>query len=91
MAARRLIAALALLLPNAAGAHDWYPSDCCNQKDCRPVEEGVVVDQPGGVMVKGFGFVFRSDPRLRVSPNGEDHVCSASGRLYCVFRKLNGM
>jgi hypothetical protein len=28
---------LAQLFANAAGAHSWYPKECCSDNDCRPV------------------------------------------------------
>ena len=38
----RLIAFLfslsGLLVSAPAYSHDWYPHDCCNDKDCAPVE-----------------------------------------------------
>jgi hypothetical protein len=28
---------VAQLINSAAGAHSWYPKECCSDNDCRPV------------------------------------------------------
>jgi hypothetical protein len=33
-----LLAAVMLLTPPAARAHDWYPQECCSGNDCRPMD-----------------------------------------------------
>jgi hypothetical protein len=75
----------------SAQAHSWYEVACCHERDCVPVEDGVVVEKTDGVHVQGFGILSRSDSRLRTSRDDQDHVCQQPGKLLCVYRKPNGM
>ena len=67
--------------------HNWYPMECCGGADCRPVPDGVVRELKDGVVVRGFPMLSHTDPRLRWSEDGEDHVCSRGPSLFCVFRR----
>jgi hypothetical protein len=84
-------ALLMSIFAGPAGAHSWYEPACCSGQDCNAVDEGVVVEMGDGVHVKGWGTLSRSDPRVRWSRDGFDHVCSMAGKLYCVYRKPNSM
>jgi hypothetical protein len=75
----------------SAGAHAWYEPACCSERDCAAVDDGVVVERVDGVHVKGWGVLSRTDPRLRWSRDDHDHVCAMPEKLYCVYRKPNGM
>jgi hypothetical protein len=89
-----LLAALPICSPEGARAHSWYEAACCSERDCVPVEEGVVVEKADGVHVQGHGILNRMDPRLRMSRDDRDHLCVAphsSTKLLCVYRKPNGM
>ena len=88
------LAALLVCTPEGARAHSWYEAACCSERDCVPVEEGVVVEKTDGVHVQGHGILNRMDPRLRMSRDDRDHLCIAqhsSTKLLCVYRKPNGM
>ena len=74
-----------------ARAHSWYEPSCCSGKDCRPVDDGHVVEKADGVHVKGWGVLNRADSRLRWSRDDRDHVCENPAKLLCVYRKPNGM
>ena len=67
--------------------HSWYPVECCGGKDCHAVPTGVVQELRDGVKVPGFPLMYYTDPRLRWSEDGEDHVCSRGPSLFCVFRR----
>lgn len=75
-------------------SHDWYESDCCNEKDCRPAKEGEVVRYSSngllGYLVrvpdKGIHeFVPDSDDRIRETPFFAEtpiHVCILDPSVY---------
>ncbi len=81
-------------IASPADAHDWYDGDCCSDRDCHPVADGIVIDtQDGGVDVKGFiqsgGFIQHLAPsstRLRWSLDTRDHICNDAEKLICVYR-----
>jgi len=98
-----VVIALALMLLASitpAGAHDWYESACCHNKDCKPVPDGVVTETADGVRVEGFGILSESDSRLRWSQDDRDHICAfpqstfgapVTKKLQCVYRKRKFM
>lgn len=79
----------------AAEAHEapsgWtYPKACCSEMDCRAVSAEAVKERPQGYIIALTGeIVPYSDDRLKDSPDGEYHWCSAggsdSGRTICLF------
>jgi hypothetical protein len=81
---------LALLIATRARAHSWYPSDCCSDRDCSPAGDGVVQEKADGLHVRGFGVLPYTDPRIRISRDLDEHVCTAPGRLICVFVRPKG-
>ena len=78
-----------------AYAHDapsgWkYPNSCCSNFDCRHVNQTAVSERPQGYIINATGEVLPySDRRVRISPDGEYHWCSAAGqargRTICLF------
>lgn len=81
--------------PTPARAHEaksgWaYPLECCSNRDCREVTGSAVEERDGGFVIRETGerIAYR-DPRLRVSPDGVIHWCSAAGaadgRTICLF------
>jgi hypothetical protein len=72
-----LIAALLLV-------HEWYPQNCCSDKDCRPVPcEEIHSDGDKWEWHKLTIDKFKT----QVSPDGKCHVCPLPyvGILLCVF------
>lgn len=74
-----------------AGAHEWYPIECCSGYDCAPVDHTKVQDGADLVVTSkhGTGIVPASMPR-RESRDHRMHVCmrpSSDGRMrvICVF------
>ena len=79
------------LIATAALAHSWYEHECCSGQDCAPVPAGVVTVTPRGVhvrvepgqhplaMVLTEEFLALDDSRVRLSRDGEDHVCLSPG------------
>lgn len=82
-------------LPATVFAHyapsGWeYPSSCCSNLDCREVGQTAISERPQGYTVEATGEVVPyNDKRLRISPDGEYHWCSAGGKDYgktiCLF------
>ena len=86
---------LAAGLPSLSSAHDaksgWmYPVDCCSNRDCREVAAELISERPEGYFIKLNGErLAYSDSRIRQSPDGIYHWCSAQGRddtrTICLF------
>lgn len=79
--------------PHIASAHDWYPRECCSDRDCGPAD--TVVRRDDGsyfITARGMSVVIPADyHRWRDSPDGRIHVCirklrSGSEYLVCAFR-----
>jgi hypothetical protein len=76
-----------------AFAHDWYPLECCAEKDCAPADT-VVRREDGSYLVtsRGLSVAIPADYRnWRQAPDGRVHVClrqlrSGSVYLICAFR-----
>lgn len=69
----------ALLLIDPVDAHSWYDEECCDGKDCHPVDCDAISEEPDG-----FHWHYgprRSDAllfthsQLRPSRDGYCHVC----------------
>ena len=86
------LASLLAVLPTAQ-AHDWYPLECCSDKDCAPADS-VVRREDGSYLVtaRGMSTVIPTDySKWRRSPDGRIHVCirklrSGAEYLVCAFR-----
>jgi hypothetical protein len=72
-------------LPSAA--HDWYPTACCSEQDCRALVEAMgetVLDGAGRFELWDGRTVDRE--RARPSPDGRFHLCeTTAGRILCFF------
>jgi hypothetical protein len=78
----------AMAWPSLAGAHEWYDTDCCDTRDCRPIS-GTNADGTRWSELReveagyewtssqtGRVYVFpHSSPKVRPSRNGEYHGC----------------
>lgn len=79
----------------SAVAHEaksgWmYPPDCCSNRDCRELPGEFVTEQKQGYAIKLNGeHLAYFDSRIRPSPDGVYHWCSAYGRddtrTICLF------
>jgi hypothetical protein len=63
---------VAQLIVSPAGAHSWYPKECCHNDDCHPVPCGELTTTRYGLSWKGVA-VF-SELMIRFSPDGACHV-----------------
>lgn len=80
---RRLVVLLALafaVLP--VRAHDWYPANCCDNRDCYMMGEGQREPKPqytpAGWRLHDGKLVALTD--ARISPDGHFHVCRIGGK-----------
>lgn len=75
------LALLACAAP--ASAHGWYTDlrdgkgkSCCNDRDCRPVNQCVLPDRKEGLLIEGVCGPIPWDKVLGVvSPDGGAHAC----------------
>jgi hypothetical protein len=68
--------AVALLAAGQACAHDWYPTECCDELDCYPLRSGTVRFTVDGWHILQTGEVIPpDDSRIRFSPDRRFHRC----------------
>jgi hypothetical protein len=73
-------------------AHDWYPFECCSDRDCAPLDTAEVDEKPEGFTIKSTGeFIDRS--KARFAPDGQFHICRypASKLIICFFQPNRGV
>lgn len=82
----RALIALLLVLSTQAGAHSWYPMNCCHDQDCHPVPCDQLVETPDGYIFDGVTF---SKLNEQPSQDRHCHVCimgsGSARRGLCVF------
>jgi hypothetical protein len=71
---------MAQLIVSAAGAHSWYPKECCSDIDCRPVPCAEVTKTNLGWMWRGL--VIFAETQTRDSLDQFCHVCVKSYVAY---------
>src|SRR4051812_1216404 len=74
--------------PLPAGAHSWYPKDCCGGNDCAPAES-VLRRNDGSyeVITRGMSVLIPAEyTEWKRSPDGRIHVCVREYFLACAFR-----
>ena len=67
------VAATALII-GTAGAHSWYPHECCHDDDCRPVPCADLHHEDAGYVRWGRTWFPRS--MIRLSQDDLCHVCT---------------
>lgn len=76
-----LLAGTALSSPTPIEAHGWYPKECCDDRDCAPVDSVVRFVPAGGglpqlvVTSKHGTAIVPQDFPVRQSKDGRMHVC----------------
>lgn len=71
----------------------WYEIGCCQIDDCEPVEPGAIRQTADGYHVRymtsrGFvaeGIVPYGSPAIRPSRDHQEHACSTTQRILCVY------
>lgn len=86
-----LFAGLLIGLAEARG-HSWYPTECCSDKDCRPVHAREIGQDGDSYTWQNLRI-----PKTlsRPSPDEHYHVCVVNlgfgvRRLQCIFRPTPG-
>jgi hypothetical protein len=80
------ILALLLLLPTPALAHSWYAAECCNNEDCRPIDD--LPETPNGYVYNGQ-VVPKS--KEKQSKDFQFHICIRNGQILCLYVPGRGM
>lgn len=65
-------------------AHSFYSQECCSDRDCAPVEDGLVTERPDGYHYKHYTFPYQ-DKRVKLSPDGRYHVCQNPYNVFCIY------
>jgi hypothetical protein len=71
---------MAQLIVSDAGAHSWYPRECCSDIDCRPVPCAELTKTNLGWMSRGL--VIFDEIQTRDSLDQFCHVCVKSSVAY---------
>lgn len=77
------------------GSH-WYDTGCCSMRDCEPVEPGAITMRSDGYHVRyltsrGFiaeGIVPYGSSSIRPSKDHQEHACSTTQRILCIYLPL---
>ena len=71
-----LTAPLATALPLTAGAHSWYPNECCSNRDCMAADR-IDTDARGDriVVVGELRIWIPPSLSVRSSPDHRVHIC----------------
>ena len=85
---RWLIPLIAILCATSAQAHEFYDKDCCDQRHCHPVPDGMVTENQRFIFVQGYTPVPKVSPKARISEDQRDPICTSDDGsiLYCVYR-----
>jgi hypothetical protein len=79
MLRRSLLFVLLVLLPwGAAGAHSWYDSRCCNDRDCRRATNVETLPNGARRVTADNGMVVMVNPgfaRIHPSQDNDYHIC----------------
>jgi hypothetical protein len=73
---------LAGISPHSAGAHSWYPVECCSNQDCI-LADGMLTNH------EGAKIVIVGDTRISI-PHGLVARASPDGRIHVCFRTVAG-
>ena len=71
-----------------AKSHEWYPPECCSDKDCRELREWEVTEVPGGYQVVSdnssaiFTIPYKD---AKLSPDGRFHKCEGRSIILCFY------
>lgn len=65
------------VLSRTAHAHDWYPWECCSDKDCEVLPLERVTVEPDGYHLPNGAVVPHN--KIRYSPDGRYHWCRYGG------------
>ena len=79
---------VAQLIVSPAGAHSWYPKECCHNDDCHPVPCGELTTTRYGLSWKGVAVFSEPMIRFRRMAHATSAACGnsrAQSFLICRF------
>jgi hypothetical protein len=91
--------AVVYIIVKPAMAHSWYPWNCCNDRDCRPIPFESIKVTPTGYQVPSGEIIPFSSTKIKPTP-AEDveqrfHWCSVAGsdtgHTLCLFVPQGGV
>lgn len=62
-----------------------YPAQCCSDRDCRMLPEGMIRVRASGYVVPSGETIGFGDARVKPSPDGRFHWCFDGRRTLCLF------
>lgn len=78
-----------LIITSLLLAHEWYPSKCCSEADCREVPCSQIRKVGDGYQyTRGADQFNFSAAQHAYSPDGLCHACIGAGRARCIFTPL---
>lgn len=85
-----LLLAFDVFMLSGVFAHEWYPMECCHDKDCAPYPSDQVKETPNGYTLATGEFIARK--AVRFSPDGHFHLCrhESTNTILCFFVPNNG-
>lgn len=81
-----IVLLLLLAMMGSAAAHDWYPTECCSEKDCAIISDSQVREVRDGFLI---GEEFFPRARSRQSPDENYHICR-NPHIICFFYPHRG-
>ena len=92
-----LLAVAWLAFGGTAGAHDWYPPNCCSGHDCFPIEiedEAIALTPIQGGYIVNASRTAVTGAQIRQSQDGRFHLCTKTGLIdgppVCLFEPPKG-
>lgn len=89
-----VLLALGLLVADATRAHEWYPLECCSERDCAPIPPPK--EASGGWVLPDGRRVLYKD--AKPSPDGRFHLCESQWQtekkdrtVLCFFAPIGGV
>lgn len=87
-----ILVCILVLFAIPSDAHEWYPQECCDDRDCRPYSSEDVGITQQGYKLKDGTLIPHGDARIRSTPpDGEGYhlctTCDEMGTCYhvCLF------
>jgi hypothetical protein len=86
-----------LFMTVPAGAHEWYPYECCSDHDCGPIalEQEPVEEHGGFRLLDGRFMPYRE---IKNSPDNQWHLCESKWqpepkdrKILCLYAPIGGV
>jgi hypothetical protein len=71
-----VIVCASFIVSSPVSAHEWYPKECCSQRDCIPADRLTLDDRGDRIVLVGSRRIWVSKyVSPRPSPDGRVHIC----------------